>query len=61
MTESQIINDAYFNISIVHFLLVFFRGRTLSGYEGGTGGFYNFFQKTIRSPGDHRPKYFMAQ
>ena len=34
-------------------------------YEGGRGGgggvgFYKFFKKTIRSSGDHRPKYFMT-
>ena len=25
------------------------------------GGFYRFFKKKLPSPGDHRPKYFMAQ
>ena len=35
------------NISMMHFLLVVFRGRTLSWYEGGTGGFYNIFKKNF--------------
>ena len=35
-------------------------------YVGGTGGegaegFTNFFKKIFLSPGDHRPKYFLAQ
>ena len=33
--------------------------------EGGGGGgdrrVLQIFQKEFRSPGDHRPKYFMAQ
>ena len=34
--------------------------KYVGGWEGATGGFYKFFKK-IRSPGDYRPKYFMAQ
>ena len=42
-----------------------FKGAYIKYVEGGVGGdraegFANF-QKKIRSPGDHRPKYFMAQ
>ena len=32
------------------------------GWGGGEGGWVlQVFQKTFRSPGDHRSKYFMAQ
>ena len=31
------------------------------GGQGEDGGCYKFFKKKIRGPGDHRPKYFMAQ
>ena len=37
-----------------------YRKRTLSMQEKGSEGFTNF-SKTIRSPGHHRTKYFMAQ
>ena len=35
-------------------------GAHIKYVGGGPEGFTNFFKK-IRSPGDHRPKYFMAQ
>ena len=43
----------------------YFRESTLSrGGGGGWGGgglrILQFFQKNIRTPGDHRPKYFKA-
>ena len=31
-----------------------------AGEGGGGGGFYKFKKKKIQSPGDQRPKYFMA-
>ena len=31
------------------------------GEEGWSGGFLQIFRKIFRSPGDQRPKYFMAQ
>ena len=36
------------------------RERTLNMKEGEPEDFTNFSKK-FRSPGDHRPKYFMAQ
>ena len=35
------------------------RGFKYAG--GGARGFYKFFKTKFRSPGDQRPKYFMAQ
>ena len=31
------------------------------GWGGGRRRVLQIFQKKLRSPGDHRPKYFMAQ
>ena len=36
-------------------------GAYIKYVGGGPGGFYKFFKKIFRSPGDHRPKYFKAQ
>ena len=36
------------------------KGSYIKGGGGGAEGFKNF-PKKVRSPGDHRPKYFMAQ
>ena len=33
----------------------------MGGEEGVGGGFYTFLKKKIRSPGHHRPKYFMSE
>ena len=47
-------------------ILNYFRESTLSRGGGGGGGgggnlrILQFFQKNIRTPGDHRPKYFKA-
>ena len=35
---------------------------SVHNYVGGeAGGLLQIFHKNIQSPGDHRPKYFMAQ
>ena len=39
----------------------FDEGANIKYVGGGAGGFYKFFKQKFHSPGDHRPKYFMAQ
>ena len=38
-----------------------YKGVYIKHVGGGAGGFYKFFQKKVRSPGDHRPTYLMGQ
>ena len=37
------------------------KGAYIKYVEGGGRRVSQIFQKTFHSPGDHRPKYFMAQ
>ena len=42
-------------------LQVLTKGACVKYVGGGAGGFCNVLKKKFRSPGDRRPKYFMAQ
>ena len=46
---------------LVYFGTCSSKGAYIKYVGRGGGGFYKFFKKIFLSPGDHRPKYFLAQ
>lgn len=43
-------------------IFMYSKGGYIMYVGGGTGEFYKFFnKKKSRSPGEHRPKYFMVK